>query len=347
MRHVRFLAACALSWFAFACSSASAPGGLAGPDSGAPADLADAAAPGEDAAVAPSCMAPAPSAPPTSRPSRGKSAACTAAELDALFAGTGSGEPSFACRDCVISSRSDTTWGATVEIRDATLFNRGACVLARGESKACADAVNAFTLCQVDSCQSCPQASSDQCFAAAGAQTGRCWALVEDDINACSANFEASMRACAGRAIADFLCGGKAVTPTGCATLVQQGAEVTGVAGAAVPAFSGGTIDDGVWVMTKLEGFGAAGGIAIGKKGKTTLSIKGSAFEQTSVDSVSGKVTTASGALQRASLKLTLDQSCPSAQKLSYSYTATPTSLVMGLGDDPQAPAMVVTYAKK
>jgi hypothetical protein len=88
----------------------------------------------------------------------------------------------------------------------------------------------------------------------------------------------------------------------------------------------------------------------VGKVGKVTLSVKGKAYEQNSLDTKTGEANIESGTLELSGSKLTFVAACPEAQKTFESYTATATTLVVGLGFADGADAdkgVLITYTKK
>ncbi len=287
-----------------------------------------------------------------SKPSRKVESVCTSTEIDGLLAAgdyaEGAAKLSAACRACAVSYENDATWGATVVIGNNSFINNIACIETKGEPRTCTDSIGAFRLCVADACAGCSVgAERDACEKAASADDSACATLAQAGFATCSERLSDNLTLCRGRNAIAAACGDSAVG--GCSTLTQQASEVTGVVGVNVPSFTGGAIANGVWVVTKLEGFGPGlGALVVGTKSSTTLSISGSAFEQLAVRT-GEPPDPESGTLVVSGNKLTFKRTCPETQDTFQSYTATATTLTVGLGfaDDAPTQGIVITYSKK
>jgi hypothetical protein len=291
------------------------------------------------------------------KPARGRKAeSCTAKEIEVIFDpalkyNEVKAKLSAECAECAMSEQSDPTWGASLRNGDDAFVNVGACLRAQGEPGACADAVDIAQLCEFDSCAKCTDKARDKCVADVSAKTGVCLNLpkVKAIAGKCTEDIQAHLDLCNSAESITFMCGGR-VDPLGCSSTTQVGTDVIGVVGTVVPTFAGGTIANGTWVATKIEGFGPGlGATVVGVTTRGTLTINGASYETIGFSSLDGKTKTSAGTQSLATNKVTQTQSCPNAQTLVQSFTATPTTLVMGLGFSAAAPnnGIVITYTKK
>lgn len=253
------------------------------------------------------------------------------------------------CDKCLLSDPTDAIWGAAIVTGpDSAAPNLAACLVAKGESKKCAEGVARYDFCTTDACAACKGTKAiGACTDDVSSDSGQCTARLKAEQVECSAEFEESLAFCSSMAALTFMCGGK-VDPAACTSLTQLGADVVGVAGTAVPVFTGGTIAAGTYVLTKLEGFGQLGAFAVGRTGRTTLAVTSSTLDELTLDTTTNAVESARSAFTVSGNALTLVQSCPSSQSMQQSYTATASTLVLGTGfAGGAANGIVATYTKQ
>jgi hypothetical protein len=122
--------------------------------------------------------------------------------------------------------------------------------------------------------------------------------------------------------------GNKCDAGAACATTPNDACEVTTTSGSgSLPAFKGGPIADGTYVLTSAVSYGASTGAA-GQTQRITLTFSGGNFTLVQDEGADcNGVPTGSGTYSTSSDTLILDLTCPLKANQSASYTATATTL--------------------
>ncbi len=291
----------------------------------------------------------------TPPPPKTRSSQCSDADVDAVIADPTSGLNSPGCSECIgPSSQSASSWAVTVESKfpNYSFLNNWDCLRAAGESQSCSDAYGIQELCAEDTCTGCATASSYQ-SCRKKAYAGACSTLtkVKAGKAACSSQLTTHLSTCSSeRSNAVFMCGG---LPTrldcGLTSKAQVATAVVGVAGTTLPTFAGTPIATGVYVATKVEGFGSAASTVVGVSFTTTLHLNTTTYSGVSMNSSDGKTKASTGSYHVSGTTFVQTQSCPTSQSTSMSYSATATTLVTGLGFAAATPGdgIVITYTKQ
>ena len=260
------------------------------------------------------------------------SAVCRDVWIDEIAAGSTGGESiDTACFDCVRHPGFDPAPFVT------------GCLEERGETGACLDEVGLFQRCITAACDYDCDTSSQRAACFRHAAKDQCSALAAHP--SCSGAIDANLGFCNGLSALKLMCGGKPDVGT-CSNLVQQGADVTPTAGATVPAFVGGSIAEGTYVATAVQGYGElSNGLQVKSE---TLRVTGTRLDEVAVNAATQAITAQGGGFQVSGTTLTWKQSCPETATLPFHYTATPTSLVLGFGFGSDTPndGFVATYTK-
>ena len=218
------------------------------------------------------------------------------------------------------------------------------CLSERGETGACLDEVGLFERCLTAACDFCQSSGGQpECLQHAG--MNQCSDLAAHP--SCSAQIGANLSFCTSDAGTKLMCGGKPAVGH-CSGLVQQAQDVVPTQGTQVPSFVGGAVAEGTYVATKVEGYGDLWPGLESQVKSETIRVTGSQLDEVSVAASTHVISSQGGAFGVSGSSFIWDQSCPSAVRLPFHYTATETSLVLGFGLEGDSPGdgFVVTYAK-
>ena len=259
---------------------------------------------------------------------------CRDAWIDQIVAGTTGGDSiDTACFDCVENPGFDPGPFVT------------GCLAERGETGDCLDEVGLFERCITAACDDGCDGGHKKTACLQHAAKNQCGALAAHP--SCSAQIAANLSFCNSIPAYKLMCGGKPAVGT-CSDLAQQGQDVTPTEGTTPPAFAGGTVAEGTYVATAVQGYGSLWDGLDGRVKSETIRVAGAQLSEVAVAKTTQAITSQGGAFSVSGTTLTWNQSCPQATALPFHFTATTSTLVLGFGFETDAPndGFVVTYTK-